>query len=254
MRVQVLVSVGPGPGHSGSDGVNGEAPPPGGMVPGWLTRCAAAEAVAVSAPARCRGDRVGLRNGGVHVLRPAVGRGRPEEPPAADDAAGRRPGKSARSPSASGGVSVWAGEARGGVAARLRGCPRRRQVPGCGAVSGLGGEAASQECEPAPGQLRSAAARVPKRPGPAPRRPGWLRLQERGRARREEPRGRPGPGPTLPCPFWGRGDALQVYSRVPGAVDAGEGLWNTSRVGPPPLPKELCSDQSVLAASARDEF
>lgn len=24
------VSVGPGPGHSGSDGVNGEAPPPGG--------------------------------------------------------------------------------------------------------------------------------------------------------------------------------------------------------------------------------
>lgn len=152
------------------------------------------------------------------------------------------------------GGSVWAGEARGGVAARLRVCPRRRQVPGCGAVSGLGGEAASQECEPAPGQLRSAAARVPKRPGPAPRRPGWLRLQERGRARREEPRGRPGPGPTLPGPFWGRGDALQVYSRVPGAVDAGEGLWNTSRVGPPPFPKELCSDQSVLTARARDEF
>lgn len=45
---------------------------------------------------RRRGFGVGLRNGGLHILQPAAGRRHPEEPPAPDGAAGRRPGMEPR--------------------------------------------------------------------------------------------------------------------------------------------------------------
>ncbi|XP_059130280.1 succinate--CoA ligase [ADP-forming] subunit beta, mitochondrial [Peromyscus eremicus] len=73
----------------------------------------------------------------------------------------------ARSTSASEVGGRGAGRGRGPAAGLSAALAR----PGCGA--GLGGEAASQECEPALGQLRSAPACVPRRPGPAPRRPGF---------------------------------------------------------------------------------
>lgn len=222
MRVQVLVSVGPGPGHSGSDGVNGEAPPPGGMVPGWLTRCAAAEAVAVSAPARCRGDRVGLRNGGVHVLRPAVGRGRPEEPPAADDAAGRRPGKSARSPSASGGGGVGVGgrgARRGrGPAAGLPAAPAGPRVR-CGVGAGRGG------CEPG---VRAGARAAPLRCSPRPQkaRPGAsaARLASTPGAWQGSSRGAPGsswPRPDASVPLLGKRGCPSSVLSCPGSCRCG---------------------------------
>ena len=133
--------------------------------------------------------RVGLSNGGVHLLWPAVGLGRPEEPPAAVYAAGRRPGRSAWPASAS------------GVGGRAAGLSAALARPEC--LAGHSGEAGSQEFEPALRQLRSAPARVLGRPGPA----SWLPASAPG-AWWGSPRAarcRPGRGSTLPGSFWVRG-------------------------------------------------
>lgn len=116
------------PGQSGSDRVNPRPRPedcPCSGGPG-----APRERLCFCACAVPRG-RVGLRNGGFHVLRPTVGCGRPEEPPAAGYAASRRPGKSALFALASGGRR-GKGRGRGPVAGLSAALPR----PGCLAVLG----------------------------------------------------------------------------------------------------------------------
>lgn len=109
--------------------------------------------------------RVGLRNGGVHVLRPAVGRGRPEEPPAADYAASRRPGKLAL-------FALAAGVGGQGSGAR----------PSSGALSGAG--TAGMPCS---------AQRLRARAG-AGARGSWARLRPPAAG---GPAGRPGSRPHL---------------------------------------------------------
>lgn len=131
-----------------------------------------------------------VRNGGVRVLRPAVGRYLPEEPPTSDYAASRRPGKSALFALASGVGG------QGGRAARLRGSPRRWHGPDALRRS----EAAGQGCELALGQLGSAPSPVLWRPGPA----SWLSASLAG-ACRSAPRGdwgRPRGDQRFQAPFW----------------------------------------------------
>lgn len=138
--------------------------------------------------------RVGLRNGGVHVLRPAVGRGRPEEPPAADYAASRRPGKLAL-------FALAAGVGGQGSGAR----------PSSGALSGAG--TAGMPCSAQRLRARAASWRsgqLGSAPSPGRWRPGraaWQSASPAG-ACRSDPRGDGGcpcPGPTLPDPLWVRG-------------------------------------------------
>lgn len=159
------------PGQSGSDRVNPRPRPPRDCSGSRARRTTRLRACAVP-----RGP-VGLRDGGVHVLRPAVGRCRPEEPPAAGYTAGRRPGKSVRSSSASrvGGRGAGSRFGRGG-------CPRRRRVPGV-----VRGSAVRLRASSASRRSGSSAPRQPASSGGPARSPGCRpRLRERGWARPKE--------------------------------------------------------------------
>lgn len=165
------------------------------------------EQLCLCACALLRG-RVGLRNGGVHVLRPAVGRGRPAEPPAADHAASRRPGKSAL-------FALVSGVGGHGVGTR----------PGCGALRGAGTAgmfAVLRGCGPG---LRAGARAARLCSGPRPQEAGQdvLAVGLLCGSLRSAPRGdwgRPCGGPTLPGPFWGRGMPFKCTfrSREPSLV------------------------------------
>lgn len=146
--------------------------------------------------------RVGLRNGGVHVLRPAVGRGRPAEPPAADYAASRRPGKSA----------LFAlGSGIGGQGAGAR--------PGCGALRGAG--TAGMSCGVQRLRARAASWRSggsallrPPSSGSPAGRPGCRPYLLEPAESLPEGTGAVPAGTNASGPLLGKGDALQVYFQV----------------------------------------
>lgn len=175
LRVKVL-SVPAKLGQSGSVRVN-RRPRPGDCPCHWPG--APLEQLCLCACAVLRG-RVGLRNGGVHVLRPAVGRGRPAEPLAADYAASRRPGKSALFALASGvgeqgagarpdcgallgagtaGMSCGAQRLRARAASWRSGCSAPLRAPSSGSPAGRSG------CRP---PLREPAGALPEETGAVP--------------------------------------------------------------------------------------
>lgn len=151
-----------------------------------------------------------VRNGGVRVLRPAVGRYLPEEPPTSDYAASRRPGKSALFALASGGS---AGKAGG--------------RPGCGALRGAGTArmlcgARRLRARAASWRSGSSALLRPRSSGGPARRPGCRpRLPEPAGALPEETGAGPA-GTNASGPPFGKGDALQVYFEVPRTVVGGK--------------------------------
>lgn len=82
------------------------------------------------------GDLVGLRNGGLRVLQPALGCRHPEEPPTPNGAAGRRPGIEAL-PALALRVGRRKGEVEGWLLwARCEGA--RGPAPGHSAVGDIG--------------------------------------------------------------------------------------------------------------------
>lgn len=168
--------------------------------------------------------RVGLRNGGVHVLRPAVGRGRPAEPPAADYAASRRPGKSAL-------FALGSGIGGQGAGARL----------GCGALRGAG--TAGMSCGVQRLRARAASWRSggsallrPPSSGSPAGRPGCRPICWSLPNRSQKGLGPSLRGPTLPGPFWVRGMPFKCTFRSANCRWL-EGLRNTSGVGLPAFPK-----------------
>lgn len=178
------------PGLSGSDGVNARPRPEDCPCRGPGEPREQPRLCACAVP---RG-RVGLRNGGVHVLRPAVGRGRPEEPPAADYAASRRPGKSAL-------FALAAGVGGQGSGAR----PSFEALRGAGRA---GIPCAAQRLRARAASWRwgiSVLLRPPAAGGPAGRPGCRPRLREPAGAIPEETGAVPARGPPLPGPLWVRG-------------------------------------------------
>lgn len=174
----------------------------------------------VCAPARCRGD------GSDSAMAASMFYGRQL---AAAALRSHRPQPTLRAAAQVGPPSPLQPRGVGGRAAGLSAALAR---PGC--LAGRSGEAASQECEPALQQLRSAPARVLGRPGPA----SWLPASAPG-AWRGSPRAarcRPGRGSTLPGSFWVRGMPFKCTFASRELSSSGKGFGAPAESACPPSP------------------